>query len=127
MIKNYELLPDEEVTQEYLLKDPEFLTDAQDFLYDRAKEEVYTDEEIMERFLTHMRSGVINEATMLGDLEYAQEAKDPDKVRFGRLIDTFERGTFSDGFISKTADYGWAGITAPSTIAGAVAGFVSKG
>lgn len=127
MIKNYETIPDTEATEEYLKTDQEFLADAQDFLIGRANEVVYSPDEIMERFLSHMRSGSINEATMIGDLEYAQDTDDTSKVRFGRLLDTFERMDTSDGFASKAWDYGWAGVTAPSTLAGAVAGFIGRG
>lgn len=126
-MRDYELLPDEELTQEYLMQDREFLQDAAEFLAERAGEEVYTDEEIMERFLNQMRSSSVNEASMIADLEYAQEADDAAKARFGRLIDTFDRMETTDGFGSKLLDYGEGIATAPSTIAGLATGFIGKG
>lgn len=123
----YEFLPDEELTQENLLQDKEFLKDASQFLYERAGTEVYEPEDIMEEFLNQMRSASVNEISLIRDLEYAQEANDEGKMRFGRLLDTFDRMETSDGIGAKMIDYGEGILTAPSTIAGIATGFIGKG
>jgi len=121
----YEFLPDEELTEDSLLQDNEFLEDASTFIYERTGEEVYEPEEIMDKFLHQMRSGQVNEISMYRDLEYAQNADDTGKQRFGRLIDTFDRmDTNFD--LGTVGDYAYGIATAPSTIIGAGVGKIGS-
>ena len=113
----YEFKPDDELTEDSLLQDDDFLTDASNFLYERTGEQVTEPEEIMDKFLHQMRSGQVNEVSMYRDLEYAQNADDEGKERFGRLIDTFDRmDTNFD--LGTVGDYAVGIGTAPSTILG---------
>ena len=113
----YEFMPDEELTEDLLLQDDEFLTDASNFLYERTGEEHYEPEEIMDAFLSQMRSGTVNEISMYRDLEYAQNSDQDGKDRFGRLIDTFDRMN-TDFDLGTIGDYAAGIATAPSTILG---------
>ena len=118
MLKSYEFIPDEELTEEYLLKDKDFISDASTFLYERTGEEVYEPEEVLDEFLHQMRFATVNEISMYRDLEYAQNGDDTQKQRFGRLMDTFDRGNF-DADLGMAGSYLAGVATAPSTIAGA--------
>ena len=113
----YEFMSDEELTEDVLLQDDEFLTDASNFLYERTGEEYYEPEEIMDAFLSQMRSGTVNEVSMYRDLEYAQNSDQEGKDRFGRLIDTFDRMD-TDFNLGTVGDYAAGIATAPSTILG---------
>lgn len=113
----YEFMSDEELTEDVLLQDDDFLTDASNFLYERTGEEYYEAEEIMDAFLSQMRSGTVNEVSMYRDLEYAQNANEEGKERFGRLIDTFDRMD-TDFNLGTIGDYAAGIATAPSTLLG---------
>jgi hypothetical protein len=124
-LRNYELLSDEELTEKSLLEDKDFLTDAADFLSERTGKDYYEPDEIMDNFLEQMRIGNVNEVSMYRDLEYAQNADEKGKQRFGRLIDTFERMD-TDFDTDTILDYGQGILTAPSTGVGLLTGGAGK-
>jgi len=124
-MRAYELVPDDELTEESLLQDQDFLQDASQFMAERTGNEYFEPQEIMDNFLEHMRYGNVNEITMLRDLEYAQESDEVGAERFGRLIDTYERMDTDFG-LGSFVDYGQGVLTAPSTYGAIVTGGSGK-
>jgi hypothetical protein len=129
MLKNYNKR--ETLTRDELASDPEFLADASYFLRERNNvTELLDKNEIVDKFMEHMRYQNVNEITALRDLEYAQNANRQGKQTFARLIDAYDR--IDD--LEEASDYGRMmldyaqGIaTAPSTYLGIVTGGVGKG
>ena len=78
----------EEVTKEDLINDPDFYSDAQQFLLERnGVTKSMSPEDTYDAFMEHMRYHNVNEVTTLRDLEYAQNASVEGKLRFASLID----------------------------------------
>jgi hypothetical protein len=116
-LKSYEFLPDEELTEDNLLQNKDFISDASIFLYDRTGEDVYEPQEVLDEFLHQMRFASANEISMYRDLEYAQNTSDEGKARFGRLMDAFDRGNYNVD-AGTFGSYIAGGALSPSTIAG---------
>jgi hypothetical protein len=82
----------ETLSKEDLVNDVDFQTDALQFLIERqGLEEALTNEEVYDKFMEHMRFHNVNEITTLRDLEYAQNSNLEGKLRFGSLIDAFDK------------------------------------
>ena len=117
----------EEVTKEDLINDPDFYSDAQQFLLERnGVTKSMSPEDTYDAFMEHMRYHNVNEVTTLRDLEYAQNASVEGKLRFASLIDTFDK---LDGEVSLNSalDYVEGIATAPSTYLGIFTGGLGKG
>jgi len=124
MLKNYNKI--DELDQETLASDMDFIEDASLFLSERAGiNKVMTPKEIYEEFMEHMRYQNVNEVTAIRDLEYAQNADLEGKQRFGRLIDAYDK--VDEDFSGRMMwDYASGLLTAPSTYIGIATGGTGK-
>lgn len=128
MLKDYN--KKDTITRDDLASDTDFIADATYFLRERNGEKgLMTNEEVIDKFMEHMRYQNVNEITALRDLEYAQNTDRQGKQTFARLIDAYDR--VDD--LEEAADYGRMmfdyaqGIaTAPSTYLGIVTGGTGK-
>ena len=124
MLKNYNKI--DELDQETLASDVDFIEDASIFLSERdGYNEAMTPTEVYEAFMEHMRYQDVNEITALRDLEYAQNANLEGKQRFGRLIDAYDKVN-EDISGRMLWDYGAGILTAPSTYLGIATGGTGK-
>ena len=90
----------DKLSKEDLVNDANFQEDALTFLMERqGLQENLTSEEVYDRFMEHMRFHNVNEITTLRDLEYAQNANIEGKLRFGSLIDAFDK--VDDGYVNE--------------------------
>jgi hypothetical protein len=116
----------EDITEDELALDQDFLDDASLFLRTRGREKgVLTPDEIKNKFLEHMRYHNTNELTTLRDLHYAQNASEEEKQAFARLLDVYDK-VDTDFSGRMMADYGMSILTAPSTYAGILTGGAGK-
>ena len=124
MLKNYNKI--DELDQETLASDMDFIEDASLFLSERAGiNKAMTPKEIYEEFMEHMRYQNVNEVTAIRDLEYAQNADLEGKQRFGRLIDAYDK--VDEDFSGRMMwDYASGLLTAPSTYIGIATGGTGK-
>ena len=120
----YEFLDKEDLNEENLLKEDEFISDAAIFLenregyeFDYSKGKDVINKEIYDAYMEHFRVQNVNEVTATRDLFHAQEADAEGKLRMGKLMNTFDR---MDGELGWGAalDYAEGVFTAPSTYAG---------
>ena len=124
MLKQYNKI--EELDEETLLNDPEFIDDAALFLRERESiDPTATAKEVYDAFMEHMRYQDVNEITAIRDLEYAQNADLEGKQRFGRLIDAYDKVN-EDVSGRMMWDYAAGVLTAPSTYAGVLTGGSGK-
>lgn len=124
MLKQYNKL--EELDEETLLNDPEFIDDAALFLRERESlDPTASAKEVYDAFMEHMRYQDVNEITAIRDLEYAQNADLEGKQRFGRLIDAYDKVN-EDVSGRMMWDYAAGVLTAPSTYAGVLTGGTGK-
>lgn len=123
---SYVDLSDEELQRDKLLSDSSFIADAETFLINRTGATFNSDEEVYDAFMEHMRFHETNEVTAVRDLMYAQEADEPEKERFARLLQTWDRMEGDPMSWQKAGDYIMAGVTAPSTWLGMVTGGAGK-
>ncbi len=116
----------DKLTREELINDGEFQRDALTFLDERqGLDEVLSPEEVYDRFMEHMRFHNVNEVTTLRDLEYAQNSDLEGKLRFGSLIDAFDK--VDEGVsLQGTLDYVEGVFKAPSTYIGLMTGGSGK-
>ena len=124
MLKNYNKI--DELDQETLASDMDFIEDASLFLSERAGiNKAMAPKEIYEEFMEHMRYQNVNEVTAIRDLEYAQNADLEGKQRFGRLIDAYDK--VDEDFSGRMMwDYASGLLTAPSTYIGIATGGTGK-
>jgi len=116
----------EELTEEDLVNDLDFLSDASMFLHERqGLDEVLSGQETYEKFMEHMRFHDVNEITALRDLEYAQNSELSSKHRFGRLIDAYDKVN-EDVSGRMMWDYASGVLQAPSTYIGVATGGLGK-
>ena len=116
----------EEIKKEDLINNVEFIDDVETFLRERKGiTEPMTSEESYDAFMQHMRFHNVNEVTTIRDLEYAQNANAEGKLRFGSLIDTFDKLDEGVG-ITGAVDYMQGFVTAPSTYLGLATGGSGK-
>ena len=116
----------DELTKEELLADKDFVNDASAFLRERGGiKKPMSPEETYDAFMEHMRFHNVNEVTTIRDLEYAQNANLEGKLRFGNLIDAYDK---LDGEVSLTSalDYAEGIATAPSTYLGLISAGTGK-
>lgn len=124
MLKDYN--KHDELDQETLASDVDFIQDASIFLSERdGYNQDMTPNEVYEAFMEHMRYQDVNEVTALRDLEYAQNANLEGKQRFGRLIDAYDKVN-EDISGRMLWDYGAGVLTAPSTYLGIATGGMGK-
>ena len=124
MLKDYNKI--EELDQETLASDMDFIEDASVFLAEREGiDKAMTPKEVYEAFMEHMRYQDVNEVTAIRDLEYAQNANTEGKERFGRLIDAYDKVN-EDVSGRMLWDYGAGILTAPSTYLGIISGGTGK-
>ena len=118
----------ETLTREELINNSDFIEDAYTFLRKRSnlfEEGLPKPEEVYDEFLEHMRFQNANEITALRDYEYATSAPLEEKLRFGSLIDAFDK--VDEGISMQAAlDYGEAIARAPSTYLGIFTGGTGK-
>tara|TARA_B100000902_G_scaffold264518_1_gene250636 strand:- start:2995 stop:6306 length:3312 start_codon:yes stop_codon:yes gene_type:complete len=126
-LMQYNHLADEELTEDYLKKDFDFLDDASGFLKDRTGFESDDPNEIWNKFQEHMRFQSTNEITAMRDLYHVTTHGKYEKERLGRLMDVAERGNYGmfkgQDSILDTAlnvgegilDYGEAIVRSPAT------------
>tara|TARA_A100001391_G_C5081418_1_gene280054 strand:- start:762 stop:4127 length:3366 start_codon:yes stop_codon:yes gene_type:complete len=116
----------DKLSKEDLVNDVDFQEDALTFLMERqGLQENLTSEEVYDRFMEHMRFHNVNEITTLRDLEYAQNANIEGKLRFGSLIDAFDK--VDDGIsVQGALDYVEGVAKAPSTYIGLMTGGAGK-
>lgn len=127
METDYSQLPEDQLSRESLLKNREFLSDALSFLEKRTgTKEFESDEEVLDKFMEHMRFHETNEVTAVRDLMYAQEADEESKKQFGNLLRTWDRMEGDPMSFNKAFDYVEAGFTSPSTWLGLVTGGAGK-
>ena len=116
----------ETLTKEDLINDPDFYRDATKFLSERGGiKDALSPQDAYDAFMEHMRFHNVNEVTTLRDLEYAQNADLEGKLRFGNLLDAYDK---VDGEVSLTSalDYAEGIATAPSTYLGILTGGTGK-
>ena len=123
----YNYLQDNELTEDYLKQDVDFLEDAKGFLYDRTGFESDDPNAIWNKFQEHMRFQSTNEITAMRDLYHVSTNGDYERDRLGRLMDVAQRGNYGmfkgQGNIRDTAlnfaegvlDYGEAVVRSPAT------------
>lgn len=113
-------------TVDDLKEDKQFLKQASSFLSKRTGNVYLEPEEITSKFMEHFRKGIVNELTLLEDLDYARTADDKSKRQMAYMMDVYE---------SVDADVSWEGAgdfaegiaTAPSTYLGLITGGMGKG
>lgn len=91
--RSYNFYDKEDKTEENLIENDEFLTDAREFLTKRegySVEDLDTPQEVYDAYMEHFRFQNVNEITAIRDLEYAQNSNSQEKEQFARLIDLFE-------------------------------------
>lgn len=116
----------EELTEEDLVNDVDFIDDASMFLQERqGLDKTLTAQETYEKFMEHMRFHDVNEITALRDLEYAQNSELSSKHRFGRLIDAYDKVN-EDVSGRMMWDYASGVLQAPSTYIGIATGGLGK-
>ena len=116
----------EELTEEDLVNDLDFIDDASMFLHERqGLDKVLSRQETYEKFMEHMRFQDVNEITALRDLEYAQNSELSSKHRFGRLIDAYDKVN-EDVSGRMMWDYASGVLQAPSTYIGVATGGLGK-
>tara|TARA_R100001126_G_scaffold91909_1_gene61645 strand:+ start:1146 stop:4334 length:3189 start_codon:yes stop_codon:yes gene_type:complete len=126
-LKNYNYYNKEDLTKENLIANPDFLSDAYDFLAERNNnKDLNSPEEVYDEFMEHMRYGSVNEITALRDLEYAQNADLLERDKFGRLIDIYDKMPGEELSWKMMGDYAEGLVTAPSTYLGIVTGGTGK-
>mgnify|MGYP003644391655 FL=1 len=124
MLKAYNQIQD--LDEETLASDKEFLSDAYMFLQEReGVKGILAPEEVYDRFMEHMRFHDTNEVTTIRDLEYAQNASLEGKQNFARLIDAYDK-VDTDMSWKMVGDYAEGIARAPSTILGLVSGGTGK-
>ena len=124
MLKAYNQIQD--LDEETLASDEEFLSDAYMFLQEReGVKGVLAPEEVYDRFMEHMRFHDTNEVTTIRDLEYAQNASLEGKQNFARLIDAYDK-VDTDMSWKMVGDYAEGIARAPSTILGLISGGTGK-
>ncbi len=124
MLKAYNQIQD--LDEETLASDPEFLADAYMFLNEReGVEGILAPEEVYDRFMEHMRFHDTNEVTTLRDLEYAQNASIEGKQNFARLIDAYDKVDTNMSW-KMVGDYAESIARAPSTYIGLASGMTGK-
>ena len=124
MLKAYNQIQD--LDEETLASDEEFLSDAYMFLQEReGVEGILAPEEVYDRFMEHMRFHDTNEVTTLRDLEYAQNASIEGKQNFARLIDAYDKVDTNMSW-KMVGDYAESIARAPSTYIGLVSGGTGK-
>jgi hypothetical protein len=124
MLKDYNKI--DELDQETLASDMEFIQDASIFLSERGGyNQDMTPVQVYEAFMEHMRYQDVNEVTAIRDLEYAQNANLEGKQRFGRLIDAYDKVN-EDISGRMLWDYASGVLTAPSTYIGIATGGTGK-
>lgn len=120
-VENYSNLDKKELTKDKLLKNEQFIQDAQTFLIDRGgykADEILNPEDAYNAYMEHFRYQNVNEYTASRDLIYAQtETDDEGRERMGRLMNTFDRMDSDLGW-EAAKDYLGGVFTAPSTYAG---------
>lgn len=124
---NYTELPEQELREEKLLNNPEFMTDIRGFLAERNNEIFSTNKETFAAYLEHMRKQSVNETQAVGDLWYAQEADDISKIRFAKITNVFDRLQGEEDWLTakgwrKLKDYGEGLAKSPSTWLGLLTG-----
>ena len=126
-LKNYNYYNKEDLTKENLIANPDFLSDAYDFLAERNNnKDLNSPEEVYDEFMEHMRYGSVNEITALRDLEYAQNADLLERDKFGRLIDIYDKMPGEELSWKMMGDYAEGLATAPSTYLGIITGGTGK-
>ena len=123
----YTELPEQDIREENLINDTDFMSDIRTFLAERNNELFDTDQETYDAYLEHMRKQNVNELTAIGDLQYAQEAEDSSKARFARVTNVYDRLQGEDNWLSdkgwrKLGDYTEGLLKSPSTWIGAFTG-----
>ena len=116
----HQRMTEDTITKNSLLKEPEFIKDASNFLKWRLGEDTskMTPEEIYNNTAEHYRSFVVNEGTQLNDLVHSQTAKVDELASQHRLYETFGKKVKIKGEVLNTImDYVQGIATAPSTIA----------
>ena len=125
---SYNYIDKELQTKEVLVGDSSFLEDAKTFLTKRedySEEDLDNNDKIYDAYMEHFRYQDVNEVTALRDLQYAQNANQEEKDRFGRL--TMLYGTkANEGFFDAAGDYIQGVATAPSTYLGIISGGAGK-
>lgn len=124
MLKAYNQIQD--LDEETLASDEEFLSDAYTFLQEReGVQGILSPEEVYDRFMEHMRFHDTNEVTTLRDLEYAQNASLEGKQNFARLIDAYDKVDTNMSW-KMIGDYAEGIARAPSTYIGLISGGTGK-
>ena len=128
MLKEYN--KKETITRDDLILDSDFINDAKYFLRERSNDfSLMDNEEVVDKFMEHMRYQNVNEITALRDLEYAQNADRQGKQTFARLIDAYDRVDDleeASDYGRMMLDYAQGIATAPSTYLGIVTGGTGK-
>ena len=118
------------LTRDELASDSDFIADATYFLRERGGvDELMTKDEVIDKFMEHMRFQNTNEITALRDLEYAQNADRQGKQTFARLIDAYDRIDDLeevDDYGRMMLDYAQGIASAPSTYLGIITGGTGK-
>ena len=126
---SYNFLQKENQNNEYLIENDDFIEDARDFLTKRGgydPKRLEDKQEVYEQFMEHFRYQNVNEVTAIRDLEYAQNAKQEDKVKFARLIDLYDTMEGDGLSFEQVKDYAGGIFSAPSTYAGVLTGGIGK-
>ena len=128
MLKDYN--NKDSITRNELVLDPDFIADATYFLRDRNNDtSLMSNEEVVDKFMEHMRYQNVNEITALRDLEYAQNTDRQGKQTFARLIDAYDRIDDleeAQDYGRMMLDYAQGIATAPSTYLGIITGGTGK-
>ena len=117
------------LSKEDLLKDNEFLSDAQEYLVKRTDTFYGSPEEIYNAWVEQNRVVNVNEVSAIKDYNYAtsKDRTEEEKDQMGRLYLAYDRlGNADTGTMDKILDYGEGIVTAPSTWLGLISGGVSK-
>ena len=117
------------LSKEDLLKDEEFLSDAQEYLVKRTDTFYGSPEEIYNAWVEQNRVVNVNEVSAIKDYNYAtsKDRTEEEKDQMGRLYLAYDRlGNADTGTVDKILDYGEGIVTAPSTWLGLISGGMSK-
>ena len=80
--RSYNFYDKNDKTEENLVENDEFVTDAREFLTKRegySVEDLETPQEVYDAYMEHFRFQNVNEVTAIRDLEYAQNANSQEK------------------------------------------------
>ena len=116
MVSTQPYYEQEKLTREAMLKDPEFLSDAYQYLIDRTGKRITDPEERIDELMEIMRVSQVNEISAVKNLTHARSADDEGKALMGKMFLAYDKSEGATGFWHKMLDYGQGLVSSPTTV-----------